>query len=301
MVTPNQWRKLQYLSCHVKYLTAFFTEISGKYLIFFHPRACSRNRKRAGPSFFSAFKVQGNAKGRSPSLQFSGSSQIRTESDAQFRNASSSVSAESRSTDSSYGGSAKMYAGRTSAARRPDRAGREPCKIRKSVSTPSRRTFSAFRPSVFNEAEEESTNRTTDAPRLAASSPTVPTPAKRSAKTTPERSPRLSNSAFLARTDVGRTPSHAGECSVTPRAFPDTISIIVFSSALHCFWILFVSAFLSSAGGSTGKKRRRTAFPPPPYSRPCCSLARQNDSQYISRHGFRVFLTEKGLGKKNVC
>lgn len=35
MVTPNQWRKLQYLSCHVKYLTAFFTEISGKYLIFF--------------------------------------------------------------------------------------------------------------------------------------------------------------------------------------------------------------------------------------------------------------------------
>ena len=67
---------------------------------------------------------------------------------------------------------------------------------------------------------------TVAAPRLAASSPMHPDPAKRSANVFPAMEPMLSKNARRARTEVGRTPFPSGRSpSFSPSALPAVISM----------------------------------------------------------------------------
>lgn len=186
-------------------------------------------RKRPGPQVFTDKIFQGAA-GISKEKSRSGSSQKKVAWSAQMRNLGSAVTFRKNSIDMGYGGSAKTISGFFKRARSVRNGGIAPGMTFISAITPVLATRAQFFSIIRITCGACSKKYTVSAPRLAASSPIAPDPANRSAKTSPERSPRLSKKARLARTEVGRTSSCSpGEERTSPRAIPATISITEFS------------------------------------------------------------------------
>src|SRR6478672_9277758 len=106
-------------------------------------------------------------------------------------------------------------------------AGAAPDSVRSTVAPrtliPGMPVSAALRRATAAAARSDSTSRTEEAPRLAASRPSAPDPAYRSSTAAPARTPRCSsreNSASRTRSLVGRVPLPAGVCRRRPPTRP---------------------------------------------------------------------------------
>src|SRR5699024_11253385 len=87
-----------------------------------------------------------------------------------------------------------------------------------------------------------STRCTSSAPRLAASSPSAPEPAKRSSTRLPSKPQRTAseeNSPSRALSEVGRVPS-SGTVMVRPRAWPAMILVMTYTLTHRVLWCVSV-------------------------------------------------------------
>ena len=137
------------------------------------------------------------------------------------------------SDDSAYGGSKNHISCLPSASRVPAMALRLTAVILHTA--PALRSLAMFRSISFTCSALASSSVTPAAPRLAASSPIAPEPAKISAKSLPSTLPRLLNNASRARPEVGRIERSDGVSSIMPRARPEMIfRAIIEKSAIKC-------------------------------------------------------------------
>ena len=97
--------------------------------------------------------------------------------------------------DSAYGGSAKIISGSVVRTNRLQESGSVPSIILYCISGIRFSAFAIFRWITCRDFGSFSAKHISDAPRLAASNPIAPLPAHRSAKTSPDKSPRLSKNA----------------------------------------------------------------------------------------------------------